>query len=308
MTTIEDISSISTDDAFSFLSDVLCISEPGKKLKANRVLFVGDILRAMYHHIPWQTVQNLATPCSERHLPTPAEIKDDVNKKIGGFCYTFNIFGLMLLRALGFKVALVPATVINIVVHLLLIVKNLTSPGSKHMVDFGAGSPSFRPIPLDFEEISPEYTDSFLRYRFVRQGDDVIRQHNIQSDPGNTMISKLVAVDDEWFSFYFIHASRHVTVEHFTSTISGFYTNPDHPSGFLSNMYCYAYPNGRLVRIKNTTLLLEGENGHVQKSYFRSREEILAAFASYFPQIPRRMIEAAMADKNVKLAYNKQLK
>ena len=85
---------ITTDEAFSFLTNVLCILEPEKKLEANREAFVGDILKAMYHHIPWQTVKNLATPVNERHLPTLAEIKEDVMSKIGGRCYTFNLFRL----------------------------------------------------------------------------------------------------------------------------------------------------------------------------------------------------------------------
>ena len=303
---IEDNFRITIDEAFSFLTNVLCVTEPERKLKANQEAFVGDILRAMYHHIPWQTVKNLATPRSERHLPTLAEVKEDVISKLGGRCYTFNVYGMMLLRALGYEVSLVPATVINLVdCHTLLTISNLTNPGSKHMVDFGAGSPSFRPIPLDFEEMSPEYTDSFLRYRFVRQGETIIRQHTIESDPAHAGAFKDFAVDDKWFSFFFIHADRPVTAAHFTNIISHFYTDPNHPSGFSLGMYCYSYPNGRLVSIKDTTLLLEDEEGRVQKSYFRSRKEILAAFARYFPQVPHTMIEAAMADGNIKLDYNK---
>ena len=297
---------ITTDEAFSFLTNVLGILEPEKKLEANREAFVGDILKAMHHHIPWQTVKNLATPENERRLPTLAEIKEDVIGKLGGLCYTFNLYGMMLLRALGYKVSLVPATVINNVdCHLTLIVSNLTCQGSEHMVDFGAGPPTFRPIPFDFEEMSPEYTDSFLRYRFVRQGETIIRQHTIESDPGHARAFKDFQVDDKWFSFFFIHANRPVNVAHFTNTVIGVYTDPKHTSGLLTKMYCCAYPKGRFVCIKDTTLLVEDGEGRVQKSYFRSRKEIFAAFERYFSQFPQKMIKAAMEDENITLNFRK---
>ena len=164
MTTLDDIYSITTEEAFSFLTGVLCISKPKVRMRESRLAFVEEILRAMYRHIPWQTIGSLSTPHHVRHLPTLEEIKEDVSTKIGGRCYALNVYGFMLLTAIGYDVSLVPATVHNNVdCHTALIAYNLSSQNSKHVVDFGAGSPSFRPIPLTFKEMSPEYADSFLR-------------------------------------------------------------------------------------------------------------------------------------------------
>lgn len=88
--------------------------------------------------------------------------------------------------------------------------------------------------------------------------------------------------------------------DYFDDTTTAFYTvvNPDVP--FLTSLRCLAFPDDRFVCIKDTTLLKEGEEGRVQKSYFRSRDEILSAFQRYFPQFPESMIIAATSDLNMK--------
>ena len=303
----EKFNILSIEEAFSFLSNVLCISEPEKKLKGNRLSLLAEIQRAMFYHIPYQTLRSLSTPHEERHLPTPVEIKEDVFNKIGGRCYTLNIFGMMLLRALGYDLTLVPSTVMTHEdTHAVLIVNDLIYPGSKHLVDFGSASPTFHPIPLDFEEISPEYTDSHLRYRFVRQGETIVRQHRAETDPRHVSLLKEFTTDG-WMSFFFIHIDRSVNAAHFASTVSKLYTDADSGFPFLITMYCSAYPNGRLVYIKNTTLLLEDGEGRVQKSYLRSRGDLVAAYARYFPQFPEMMVRAAIDDENIKLDYTRHL-
>ena len=298
---------MTADEAFSFLSDVLCIAEPKSKLKADRqgLALLGEILMGMYEHIPWQTVSCLATPPELRHLPTAAEIKNAVSSKIGGLCYPLNLYGVTLLRALGYDVTLVSCTVLNRdYAHPCIIVHNLTAEGNKHLVDFGTSVPSFRPIPLDFDCTSPEYRDSHLRYRFVRRGDTIIRQHSIATDPGNRKMFKDFAVDG-WLSFITIHANRPVDVGHFQHTMTKFYTEVVEDEPILTSLRCFAFPNGRLRGIKDTTLLIENKDGYVQKSYLRSRGDILSAFLRYFPQFSVDMVQAAMNDVNVNLDFTK---
>ena len=88
--------------------------------------------------------------------------------------------------------------------------------------------------------------------------------------------------------------------------MTGLYTDVNYNgSQFLSTLFCLAYPNGNLVYIKNATLIVEDQAGRVQKSYPRSRDEIVNAFARYFPQIPESMVKAAIDNENVKLDYTK---
>ena len=177
----------------------------------------------------------------------------------------------------------------------------MTGPGSKHFLDVGSIAPNFRPIPLDFAETSPEYQAWYLRYRFVRQGDDIIRQHCLESDPSGRGKAFRNSVDQGWFPFMTIHISRPVDVAHFTPTVGRVYTTVKSGLNLLYTIHCCAFPNGRFVYINNTTFMIQDEEGRVQKTYLRSREEMLAAFARHFPQIPENMIQAAIDDNNVHL-------
>lgn len=97
-------------------------------------------------------------------------------------------------------------------------------------------------------------------------------------------------------------------MDYFNRTTTAFYivVNPDVP--FQTSLRCLAFPDDRFVCIKHTTLLKEGEEGRVQKSYFRLLDEILSAFQRYFPQFPEVMIPAAMSDENVSFDVNKWCK
>ena len=214
--------------------------------------------------------------------------------------------GFMLLRALGFRVSLVPSdeqkkSQYMRDAHIVLLAHDVAFKGSAHLVDFGAGYPTFHAIPLDSEHASPEYKDSYLCYRFIRQGDIIVRQHTTETDPACAKD----CTEDGWFSFYFIYVNKPVDVSYFSKTITPIYTDIHSGLPFLVSLRCFAFPNGRFVCIKDTTLLLENTDGRVVKSYFKSRDEILAAFARYFPQFPEEMINDAMNDENVKLDFTK---
>nr|XP_054769439.1 uncharacterized protein LOC129277264 [Lytechinus pictus] len=305
MSTGDDIK-MTEEEAFSYLQDNLHMTSAKQRRQANRESFLNEIVVAIHRHLPWHTVKNLNTPQEKRHLPTLEEIKEDMYEGTGGLCYTLNVFCSMLLQALGFEVAYVPSDVRGYKdVHILLMVRHLTAEGSSHMVDVGSSSPLFRAISFDFEgETSPVYQDSFLRYRFVRQGDSVVQDHATSSDPH--MAAEFDGTTSEWFTYLTIHYKRYVGIDFFKDTTRAFYTvvNPDVP--FLTSLRCLAFPDNRFICIKDTTLLKENEDGRVEKSYFRSRDEILSAFRLYFPQFPRSMILTAMNDEYVSFDFNKQ--
>nr|XP_054769441.1 uncharacterized protein LOC129277266 [Lytechinus pictus] len=304
---ISDDVTLTDKEALSYLDENLRMASVEQMLSADRETLLNAIIAAMHRHLPFHTVKNLVTPQENRHLPTLEEIKEDMHEGTGGLCYTLNVFCRVLLRALGYDVVFVPSDCRGYKdVHMLLMVRHLTAEGSSHMVDVGSGCPSFRAISFDFEgETSPVYQDSFLRYRFVRQGDAVVRQHAIITDQDRA--EEFEATTGEWFSYITIHYKKYVRMDYFKDTTTAFYTvvNPDVP--FLTSLRCLAFPDNRFICIKDTTLLKEKEGGRVEKSYFRSRDEILSAFLLYFPQFPRSVILTAMNDQNVSFDFNKKV-
>ncbi|XP_041480215.1 uncharacterized protein LOC121427740 [Lytechinus variegatus] len=298
----DDEYNITADEAFHFLHDVLQMECTETWINANKVFFLGEFIKGMHYHIPFQTISGIAIPDGKRQLPSAADIKTDIFSKLGGICYQINLFCWMLLRALGFDTRLLTSDVFGQKdYHIGVIINGLTGNGSKHLLEVGSSYPSRRLIPLDFENCSPEYFDSYMKYRFIRRGEGtVIFQHKVNT------VSSLARkhpeyIEGEWFSFIFYNTERYVSVSHFNTAMTSIMTVVNEDDFALTSLRCTAYPNGRLVCIKDSKLMLEDEGQEVQYSHFRSRDEFLEAFQRYFPQFTQSMIRAAMKNIQFKL-------
>ncbi|XP_054773256.2 uncharacterized protein LOC129281342 [Lytechinus pictus] len=286
------------EEALSFLRDVLMIESAVSKLQSDKPIFLDELITAMGHHIPYQTVKGIATHPDNRILPTASDIKRDITSKVGGLCYQLNIFCWMLLRALDFDAFLVSGDYMHYKdQHVVIIIDSLTGNGSKHFFDVGLGYPTLQLIPLDFEQESPVYFDSYMRYRFVRQGTKVLTlQLSVETNPAQAYHVKPEYICDGWISFIFIYVDHPVTISHFNNSMTDIFTVADPENCYLTSLRCLTYPNGRLTCIKDSKLLLKDEEHRVQVTRFRSRDEVLAAFVRYFPQLPVDMVKTAIKD------------
>ncbi|XP_071507520.1 uncharacterized protein [Diadema antillarum] len=303
--TIESV--MTSEEGFRFVRDILGVTSPEDKMTSDPKGLLDDVLYSWQQHIPYQTIRSIATPNKERHRPTLLEIKHDIWAKYGGRCYHSNVGCFMVIKALGYQATLVPGDVLGLKsVHVVIIVYNLSGKGSKHMADVGTGGwPTFQLIPLDFEKESPEYHESFVIYKLVRQGNLILRLHNAESDPVGAAGFKKT-LKDGWYTYAEIHHEMPVDVSHFDDVMSMLYTEVSEKNPLLSSLWCIAFPNRRLLSIRNTTLLIENEEGQVEKTYFRSREEMIATFVRFFPQYSEDTLNAAMNHENIKLDFNRE--
>ncbi|XP_003728158.1 uncharacterized protein LOC100893633 [Strongylocentrotus purpuratus] len=302
---MSDEVSMTTDEALIFLRDVLGMETTKDQIHNNRIAFLDELTMAWIHHIPFQSIRAISVPHPERHLPSFAEIKKDLFSKIGGLCYDHSLSTLAVLRALGFDVSLVTCDVSFQDSHALVLVHNASSQGSIHMVDVGTGYPTFKAIPFDFELVSPEYHHSYLRYRFIREGDLIIRQHHADTDPRASLWPD--RVKDGWYSFIYIHYDKPQKISYFDRVMTTLYTEKLSTPPYLTSPRCMTWPKGRFICIKDTTLLVEKEEGRVEKSYLKSLDDIVAAYKNYFPQFPEDIVKAAMNDAWVDLDFSKIL-
>ncbi|XP_072179952.1 uncharacterized protein [Diadema setosum] len=297
---------MTSEEGFRFVRDILGVASPEKKITSDPKGLLDDIVLYWQQIIPYQTICSIATPNKERHRPTLLEIKHDIWAKYGGRCYHSNVGCFMVIRALGYQATLVPGDFLGAIgEHVVILVYNLSGEGSKHLADVGTGGwPTFQLIPLDFEKESPEYHESFLIYKFVRLGDLILRQHNAESDPVGAAFFKKT-LKDGWYTYAEIHDEMPVDVSHFDDAMSMLYTDIS-VEPLLCNIWCMTFPNRRLLSIRNTTLLIENEEGQVEKSYFRSREEMIETFSRFFPQFSEDVLNAAMDDENVTLNFDRK--
>ncbi len=272
---------LSKEEAVYFVTEVLGISSPLCKLGEDRMLFLNELIKAFYCTIPFQNITLLCQSEADRHVPAWEESKAAVMSGRGGLCYTVGVFMMCLLEALGYETYLPASGIFFPNNHITTIVQNLTYPGSKHLVDTLSGYPTFEAIPLDFDKESPIYNHSFLEYKFVREGNTILRFHrkgeNRPTRPGREYIV------DGWRRVCEIDLVPR-DLSYFDQPMSDVYTKPGVNSPFLVSFRAVVYRELRLVAIKDTTLMLENEKHEVEVTKLSSRDEMISTTSKYFPQ------------------------
>ena len=137
-------------EAVNFVENVLKLSSPLSKLRENKPLFFNEIIKA-FLSVPFQNLHLLGEPEAGRHVPTWEGSKDSVMRGYGGICYSLCLFMKYLLEALGYDVYFAACSAFGFPDnHITTIVRDLSFPGSNHIVD-NIAFPTFEAIPLDFE-------------------------------------------------------------------------------------------------------------------------------------------------------------
>lgn len=274
---------LTKEEARSFLEKVLSITDSHQKIAEDRLAFLNIIMHTMHHTIPYQNLTRCSVPHKDRHAPSFSVIMEHMFKKYGGTCKILQTFFKCLIDALGYR-----ADFCNVMVpsinqdHVGIIAHDLTSDGSRHIVDVGCVYPTFEAIPLDFEDESPVYSVSFLRYKFKKRPDGIVEWfHESRQDK------------TKWFKFAEIEASKYVPVSFFFKTTERDFTDPTNPfntkiriSHYKEN--CFFAVKGKVIKWseKKEKILLTRE--------VETTEEVRAILIQEFPQFPIEMIEQAI--------------
>ncbi|XP_072017438.1 arylamine N-acetyltransferase-like [Amphiura filiformis] len=286
---------LSPSEAFNFLQDILKMTSIHEKLTTDKAAFLNELVSLYLQHIPFQSFTVISRPDKDQHLSTMDDIKADIFATRGGLCYDHNIFMANLLEALGFDVCLIGCDIgmHGIHDHVSVLVQNLKTPGDRYHVDVGSGNPLFRAICMDFNQESPIYKSGYLTHKFTKDGDEFSWWHQITHTAAPSkddvtvdgwrkfMTFTLVPRDKEYFRQYML---RHfVTQEH-----------PEEEFSFLTALRAVVYPNKQLVAIRNSSLLLEDDEGNVEKTKIKSKEELLQLCVKYFPQFSYDMLQVVV--------------
>ena len=236
----------------------------------------------------------VATEPANRKRPSLTEVKEAVFSGVGGLCYTTVVFLKYLLEALGFNVHFIAGSVLSHPDnHLGILLKDLTHQGSTHLVDAN-GYPTFQAIPLDFEEKSPIYNESFFEYKFMRKvnekGQKVILRLHRRGDYYGPEGSELFK--DGWRTFCEFNLTPR-ELSHFDAAMEKIYTIPYEGSPFLVSLRAIQFSmQSRMVAIKDKKLLLENEDHAVREFPLKSKEEYLSTVQKYFPQLAEGIVAA----------------
>ena len=282
---------LSKEEAVQFVTKVLGISSPLRKLEEDRTLFLNDLIKAFHRTVPFQNITLLCQSEADRHVPTWEESKVAMMGGRGGICYTVSVFMTYLLEALGYETYFPASGIFFPNNHITTIVQNLTYPGSKHLVDALSGYPTFEAIPLDFEKESPVYCHSFLEYKFVREGNTILRFH--RKGEYRPTIPDREHIVDGWRRVCEIDMMPR-DLSCFDQSMTDVYTKPGVNSPFLVSFRAVVYRKLKLVAIKDTTLMLENDSHELEVTKLSSREEVVRTTSKYFPQFTVEEVTKAL--------------
>ena len=277
-------------EAVNFVEDVLKLSSPLSKLRENRALFLNEIIKA-FTSVPFQNIHLLCEAEADRHVPTWEECKESVMGGFGGICYSQCLFMKYLLEALGYDVYFAACNIFGFSNnHVTTIVRDLSSPGSHHIVDNSA-FPTFEAISLDFEVESPIYHHSYLEYKFIKRGSQILRLHrkgeHTPTVPGGEHII------DGWrrvFEFELVPRD----LSHFETAMNAVYTKPGENSPFLKTFHAVVYKDLKLIAIKDDSLMLENDEQNLVVTKMQTREEFITTVKKYFPMFTAKEITKAI--------------
>ncbi|KAH9500264.1 hypothetical protein Btru_073575 [Bulinus truncatus] len=219
---------LTKEEALHFLENVLKLTDipplPMKTLNGDeRLEFLNTVLSSFIDKEPFQSITLMSIDLDKRRRPTWEEVKADMFAGRGGLCYSQNTFMFVLLTTLGFDVEMTRGTCMAATTnpdnHMCLLLHGLVKGDDLFLADVGLGYSVPRVIPLGFESESPEYTDSFQTYKFVKDGESRMAfkvkrkiSPNI-SNQANEQVTKPengAALSDEiyeWRTSYFFNPS-----------------------------------------------------------------------------------------------------
>ncbi|XP_013394785.1 arylamine N-acetyltransferase 1 [Lingula anatina] len=273
---------LSKEEATIFVENVLGLTDIQMRLNTDKLSFLNDIIYEYHCKVPFHNLDVLALPVSERRIPNLTELKERGLSGRGGLCYQNNTFLYFVLRVLGYDISLAKGQVDIPGDHVLLVAHDVVMSDDNYLIEAGMGYPTLKAIPLDFQDESPVYTFSFCTFKYVHQnGGEFYRMHKEKSDVENT-----------WRQVYRFN-SAHCILKDFESSMVIPYTDPT--SIFLNSFRAVRFPNGKLLAIKNSSIL-EDKNDRVVSTKLKDSEALTNALCLLFPMVsnPKEVMQSAV--------------
>lgn len=154
-----------------------------------------------------------------------------------------------------------------------------------YLVECGCGYPSFTAVPLKglIEEGSESeiYKESFLTYKFERDGDLILRKH------GRGLIepkTHQVSENNDFKRFYDFRLTTTKNVEELFSFFDTVYTDPK-ASPFFESIRAIRFPSGKAIGMRDDFLLKENNNFLVTKK-LDNQNDVIKYLQIILPKVP----------------------
>ncbi|CAD5123978.1 DgyrCDS12283 [Dimorphilus gyrociliatus] len=287
------------DETLNILKNILYIEESDieeyRKGK-NQLEFLNKIIRSFQENIPFHNIFALASTRKAR--PSLDDIKTRIQNGSGGLCFVNNVGIYFLLDSLNFNVSLALSSVSSPDNHLVVLVnmgnenKSLESSDKVnlllenfYLVECGCGYPSFTAVPLKglIEEGSESeiYKESFLTYKFERDGDLILRMHGRGFiEPKTHQASK----GTDFKRFYDFRTTAIKSIDELLPYFDKVF-NDENEASFICNIRAIRFPSGKAIGMRDN-FLLEEENNVLRTRELKDNNDIVRHLQIILPKIP----------------------
>ncbi|OQV15283.1 hypothetical protein BV898_10515 [Hypsibius exemplaris] len=297
---------LTNQEALTFVTEKLHLRLSNFERPAPSLPLLQKICTAFAAEVPYASIRHLDVPVdrlNRRQLPTLEQVKDTGMNLKGGMCYEMNVFLHWLLAGLDFQVEFLLGKAYGSRVNCHLL-NYVDIDGRRYLVD-GGSYPMIleRLICLDFEgEVSPVTLQSIWEVR--------VRRTVVDGEAGyveqfrwteNAAIAnwKIPTDPDGWADINeFILVPR--TLEEVYEPMKRSYTDAT-ISPIVNRVFCYRYPEGRLLQIRNTVLHTEAaERVHLIGKRAQSQQSLVRLIVEHFGQyLPEDVVARAVSNFEV---------
>lgn len=288
---------LSVEQIHKFLQTILHL--PKEIIEKRSVHFLNSMILSWAERLPYNNVRQVLLTKHFARLATKQEIIDEQLAGRGGVCIYHAYFVYRVLGTLGYKVRLVPSTVLASYDHAIVSVHDVDIEGDEYLVELGGGFPALEAVPVHqlrkSETSTIEYMQAGLEFKYVLRGDVLSRYHRFGND--STMITQhydYIKPHNEkdaeggWHRFYDCELRDFGIGEAFASSteISRCLTIQDDRYFFLKHVRAVHTVQGkRLVAIKDNELLTQDNESGRQQIAFPNEQARLDAFKIHFPML-----------------------
>ncbi len=178
------------------------------------------------------------------------------------------------------------------------IITGVVTPDDRFLFDPGLGYPNFELIPFDFEVETKIYTHSYMTYKFIKEGEYIVRCHKIRKcmDP----LSIPGILDENWKKVHYFDLTPR-ELSYFDVAINKLYNDPEFKSScpLYSNIMVSGFTECNLkpVILKNTSFLIENDMATLDEVKSKSAGEILKFVEDHYPGLKADVNSAMMSLK-----------
>lgn len=284
--TADMASFLTEEEAFHFVENDLGISACKSLVQGDRFKLLSLITLRLHETSPFNNFFLMAEKPAARKRPSWEKVKSQMLSGAGGLCYVKNLFTFRLLRSLGYEVKALLACAGGQNTHpdhIMIAVMDVKMPGDRFLVDVGVGFPCFEPIDLSFQKESPVFVQSFMRIKYTREGNSVLRLNQ----------DRVAKNDDNCFRKFITCPLTYYEPEEIMQCFDRVYEDPK-TTMFHSVLRCIQYPESKAKVLYDATSKIENEQGELVDYPLETNQAMLAYVNEQFPTIPSGVVAAAI--------------